>query len=157
MSLIKLETIINAPRAVVFDLSRSVDVHLKSASQTNEVAIAGRTSGLLELDEVVTWQAVHFGIKQKLTVQITEMEKPTYFVDEMLKGAFKSMRHEHHFESLSENQTKMTDEFFFESPLGLLGKIFNALVLKAYMKRFLQNRNSVLKEIAEHNHHHPTV
>jgi hypothetical protein len=45
----------------------------------------------------------------------------------------------------------MTDIFTFEAPLGLVGKAFSALILTQYMKRFLENRNRIIKRVAEGN------
>jgi hypothetical protein len=45
MPVITLTTEIAASIDVVFDLSRSIDLHVESTSQTNEKAIAGRISG----------------------------------------------------------------------------------------------------------------
>lgn len=148
MPTIELATKINAPIEKVFDLARSIDLHIESTKQTGEKAIAGKTSGLIELGETVTWRAKHFGIWQTLTSKITEFDRPNYFVDEMVQGAFKSFRHEHHFSRI-DNQTLMKDVFEFESPLGVLGNLFNWLVLTAYMRTLLTKRNKVIKEAAE--------
>jgi ligand-binding SRPBCC domain-containing protein len=148
MAQIRLETIISAPLERVFDLSRSIDLHKLSAAHTNEEAIAGRTSGLIELGENVTWRAKHLGVYQKLTVEIVKMDRPTMFEDVMLNGAFKSMRHIHRFIKDGSN-TKMIDEFEFESPLGVLGKMINWIFLKKYMTKFLIVRNKEIKRIAE--------
>lgn len=148
MARIVLETLINAPVEVVFNLSRSIDIHMQSTAKTNERAIAGRTQGLIEEGEFVTWQAKHLGITQKLTVKITEMRPPFYFRDEMLKGAFKSMRHEHFFEPV-DGKTLMRDVFDFESPAGPIGRLFNAVFLTNYMRGFLLERNAIIKEVAE--------
>jgi ligand-binding SRPBCC domain-containing protein len=148
MPKIELTTLIHAPIEKVFDLSRSIDLHMESTKQTGEKAIAGRISGLIELDETVTWRAKHFGIWQTLTSKIVEFEFPNLFVDEMVSGAFKSIRHEHHF-AASGNQTIMNDVFEFEAPLGILGRIFNKLILTRYMTKLLQERNRVVKEVAE--------
>ena len=150
MPTIELFTQINAPIEIVFDLSRSIDLHMESTKQTGERAIAGRTSGLIGLGETVTWRAKHFGIWQNLTSKITEYQYPDYFVDEMVSGAFKSFRHEHHFSTI-DGQTLMKDLFVFESPFGLFGKFFNWLVLKKYMTGLLVERNRVIKEAAETN------
>ena len=148
MAIIVLDTIINAPIEKVFDLSRSIDLHIESTKQTGEKAIAGRKSGLIELGETVTWRAKHFGIWQNLTSKITDYTYPTFFADEMVGGAFKSFRHEHHF-SVAENGTLMRDVFMFESPLGALGKLGNFLFLKKYMTDLLVERNRVIKNAAE--------
>lgn len=143
-----LETLIGAPREVCFDLSRSIDLHQVSTAKTKERAVAGRTSGLINEGEFVTWEAVHFGIKQNLTVKITAMERPDFFIDEMQEGAFKSMWHEHRFIE-KEGKTLMTDVFKFAAPLGVLGVLAERLFLKDYMNRFLRERNEVIKKVAE--------
>ena len=148
MSKIELETIIDAPITRVFDLARSIDLHKLSTKNTNEEAIDGKTSGLIELGETVTWRAKHFNVYQKLTVEITEYDRPNMFRDVMLKGSFKSMKHLHKFEKEG-NKTKMIDEFEFESPFGLVGRIANSLFLKNYMSNFLIEKNKELKKIAE--------
>lgn len=150
MPIIQLETLINAPIRRCFDLSRSIDLHQISMEHTNEKAIAGRTSGLIELGEEVTWQAKHFGLTQKLSVQITAFKAPYFFVDEMQKGAFKSFRHEHRFKEVPSG-TLMTDTFNFEAPLGSLGHFANWLFLTKYMRHLLKERNTVIKKIAESN------
>jgi len=150
MATIILDTIINASIENVFDLSRSIDLHMESTKQTGEQAIAGRTSGLIALGETVTWRAKHFGIWQNLTSKITDYNYPTFFADEMVSGAFKSFRHEHCF-SVVENGTLMRDKFIFESPLGVSGKLFNWLILTRYMTKLLLERNRVIKLAAESN------
>ena len=148
MPKIELTTGINAPIEKVFDLARSINLHMESTKHTGEQAIAGKTSGLIGLGETVTWRAKHFGIRQTLTSKITGFDRPNYFVDEMVQGAFKSIRHEHRF-SYSDGRTLMKDTFIFESPLGILGRFFNWLVLTRYMTRLLEQRNKVIKEAAE--------
>ena len=148
MTEIYLETFMKAPIEICFNLARSIDLHKISLEHTNEKAVEGKTSGLIEKDEFVTWQARHFSINQKLTVRITEMNPPNYFCDEMTKGAFKAMRHEHFFER-KENETLMIDKFYYEVPFLLFGKIFDAFVLKNYMKQLLQSRNQTIKQFAE--------
>lgn len=156
MPIIELITLIKAPKGLVFDLSRDIDVHQESTKQTGERAIAGKTSGLIELGESVTWRAKHFGVWQNLSSKITEMEAPNYFVDEMLSGAFKSFRHEHIFEEDEKGNTIMTDRFDFESPFGYLGNLVNQLVLTRYMTTLLEERNQVIKREAERPHGYAT-
>ncbi|WP_419878193.1 SRPBCC family protein [Brevibacillus centrosporus] len=149
MPVIRSELMIEAPQQVCFDAARSIDLHMESTAKTGEKAIGGVTSGLIELGESVTWEAVHFGIKQRLTAKISEMEQPRFFVDEMVSGAFKRFRHEHEFIPVGKDRTRMLDTFDYTSPLGLLGRIVDRLVLEAYMTRFLLERNLYLKQVAE--------
>lgn len=148
MSKIYLTTIIKADINTVFDLSRDIDLHQKSTFKTGEKAIAGKTSGLIELGETVTWRAKHLGFYQTHTSKIIEMEKPNKFTDVMLKGRFKSFKHQHIFKQEGKN-TIMTDILEFESPFGIIGKFFNIFFLKNYMRNFLLERNAMIKKIAE--------
>ena len=102
------------------------------------------------MGEQVTWRARHFGIWQTLTSRITAYEYPTFFVDEMVEGVFKDFRHEHLFEE-QQGQTLMRDIFSYTSPLGLLGKIADVILIKRYMKDLLLQRNLVIKDFAESN------
>ncbi len=145
---IYLQTTIAAPIQIVFDLSRSIDLHLESTAGTNEKAIAGKTSGLISLNETVTWRAKHFGIYQNFTSKITQFDPPNSFTDEMVKGAFASFKHEHLFQKNGDTSL-MTDEIYFQAPLGLLGKIIANLILKSYLKKFLEERNAHIKYVAE--------
>lgn len=148
MTTIELQMSIKATRDVCFDLSRSIDVHKLSTHGTNEQAIGGRTRGLIEEGEWVKWKAVHFGIPQTMTVQITEMKEFRYFVDEMIDGPFRWMKHEHHF-TAEHGKTIMSDKFEYETPFGILGKVFDRLVLKRYMTNLLIERNKTIKRLAE--------
>jgi ligand-binding SRPBCC domain-containing protein len=148
MTTIELKTKINAPIERCFLLSLSVDLHQISTAKTNERVIAGVTSGLMKLNDKVTWRAKHFGIYQNFTSIISAYDFPKYFVSEMIDGAFKKLHHQHSFEWVN-NETVMTDIFAFEAPLGVLGRMFSKLFLKNYMKGFLIIRNDTIKRIAE--------
>ena len=148
MPVINIETVISGKIEICFDLSRSIDLHQISTSQTNEKAIAGRINGLINLNETVTWEATHFGLKQQLTSKITAINKPYHFRDEQVKGAFKYFIHDHYFE-VFEEKVIMKDRFEFESPFGLFGHLFNTFILTAYMRKLLITRNKVIKEFAE--------
>ena len=148
MPKIEIKTAINAEIQLVFDLSRSTELHEISTKKTNEKAISGKTSGLFELNDKVTWRGKHFGIYQTLSVKITEFESPTFFKDEMTKGIFANFNHSHYFEK-TDYGTLMTDCFEYKSPLGFLGRIADFLFLKKYMTNFLLKRNQVIKEFAE--------
>lgn len=148
MPTIHLTTFIAAPVERVFDLSRSIDVHKKSLAHTNEQAVAGTVTGLIQQDETVTWKAKHLGKVRVLKVKITSMQAAESFTDEMVNGDFKQMKHEHHFKPIK-NGTLMIDLFSFESPYGKLGKFFNYIFLQRYLRKLLERRNLAIKEYAE--------
>ncbi len=148
MPIIKIETLIDAPIERVFDLARCIDLHTASMSDSKEKAVAGVTKGLINKDEIVTWQAVHFGIKQKLTSKITIFNRPLRFRDSMITGAFERFDHDHFFET-KDLQTVMRDIFDYDSPFGIFGTIADALFLENYMKNLLASRNELIKKVAE--------
>lgn len=148
MPTIVLETEIAAPIERVFDLARSIDAHVDSTGGTGERAVAGRTSGLIGLGETVTWEARHLGVRQRLTVEVTRCERPDLFEDVLVSGAFKQMHHAHRFAEV-DGGTLMTDVFEYVAPLGPLGRLAERLFLTRYMRRFLVERNRVLKDTAE--------
>jgi len=143
-----LYTKIYASPDTCFNLARSIDLHLDTMKHTGEKAIAGVTSGLIGLGETVTWKARHFGVTMKLTSKITACEIPVLFADEMVAGPFKMMQHRHLFEP-KDGYTLMTDEFVYESPLGIVGKMADALFLRKYMQNLIEQRNRDIKQKAE--------
>jgi ligand-binding SRPBCC domain-containing protein len=146
-------TRIHAPVERVFDLARSIEVHLLGNTHFREHATAGTSSGLIGMGEQVTWRARHFGVRQYLTSAITAFDRPVYFQDTMLRGAFRSMQHDHYFrENTSEDgspMTEMRDVFRFSAPLGPLGWLAERLVLRRYMRALLAERNLVIRQVAE--------
>ncbi|WP_369886788.1 cell division protein [Aquimarina sp. AD10] len=139
-----LITEITAPIQEVFNLSRNIDFHIQSAKKTNEKAISGVTQGLINLNETVTWKGKHFGIYLTHQSKITELDFPNSFTDEMIKGHFKSFKHQHHF-SKTALGTKMIDILEYQTPYGYIGKIFNGLCLKRHLFNFLTTRNESIK------------
>ena len=113
------------------------------------IAIRGVTSGLIGMGQRVTWRAKHFGFWHSLTSEITAMDRPNYFQDTMIQGAFQLMRHDHFFRSVSDEETEMRDVFCFAAPLPVLGRMAEIAVLHRYMQALLRERNEVLRDVAE--------
>src|SRR5882724_11391625 len=89
----QVATTVFAAAARCFDLARDIDFHTQSMAHTGERAVAGRTSGLIELGESVTWEARHFGVVLRMTNAITAFDRPHHFRDEMTAGPFRSFVH----------------------------------------------------------------
>jgi len=140
---------IDAPIQLVFDLARDIDVHTRTVwPHTKEKAVRGVTSGRIGHGQTVTFEAKHLGVRQRLTSLITEYREPYLFVDEMQKGAFKTLKHTHEFEEIN-GKTVMTDTLCFEAPFGIIGRWVEKIILKEYMRKFLEHRNNELKKVAE--------
>ena len=145
---IHVETLIAAPAARCFDLMRDVAAHTTTTGSSNERAVAGKTTGLLGEGDEVTWEARHFGVRQRLSVRVTRCEPPRIFEDQQVRGAFASFTHRHEFRP-TDGGTVMIDDFRYRSPLGPLGQLADVLFLERYMRDFLVERARGLKELAE--------
>ncbi|KRC62860.1 cyclase [Agromyces sp. Root81] len=136
-------TRLSTPVQRSFDLSRSIDLHVTSMAASRERAVAGVTTGLIGSGEEVTWRAWHFGVPLRMTSRITEFEEPASFVDEQVRGPFRSFRHEHGFMPDEGGGTIMTDRVRFVAPLGTLGRVAE-LVIGPYLRRLIEQRNAHL-------------
>ena len=89
---IVVETLIHAPREVVFD-ARTAMAH------------EGRV----------------LGIRTRFTVRVIEMQRPLRYVDEATHPAFRSLRHVHEFFD-ADGGTLMRDTLEFASPFGVFAE-----------------------------------
>jgi ligand-binding SRPBCC domain-containing protein len=150
MPFIHLTTFIAAPQERVFNLGRSVDLHKASMKHYEEKIVNGTMTGLMNLNDTVTWTAKHLFKQRRLKIKVTKFHAPEYFIDEQEEGDFKMMKHEHYFKPI-ENGTIMIDQFHFETPYGTIGRLINNFYLEKYMTRLLKERNAMIKETAEGN------
>jgi len=67
----------------------------------------------------------------------------------MVKGIFRFMQHDHFFRYLRSGETEMKDVFRFKAPLPVLGALAEILFLRSYMAKLLNERNAIIKQIAE--------
>lgn len=143
-----IETRIAASPERCFELSLSIDAHTASMRHSRERAVAGVTRGQIGMGESVTWEARHFGVRFRMTSQITALEFPTRFVDEQIQGPFAYWWHEHCF-APEGSGTLMVDRVSFRAPFGLLGSIAEAAVLSRYVERLIRSRNRWLQDELE--------
>ena len=137
-------TIVTESRVPVdrlFDVSLSIDAHVASMADSRERAIGGVVRGSIGLGETVTWRARHFGFWFTMTSRITELDRPRRFVDEQVRGPFRTFRHEHLFAEVGE-RTRMTDTVTVGSPI--FGRLVERLVLVPYLRRLIAQRNAHL-------------
>ncbi|MFT4538964.1 MAG: ligand-binding SRPBCC domain-containing protein [Planctomycetota bacterium] len=144
----EFELQIQAPCERVFDLSRSIELHVDSTGRSREKPVAGCTSGLIGLDEEVTWEATHFGVRQRLTSRITAFDRPSHFRDSMVHGAFRRFDHDHWFEAV-DGGTLMRESFDYDAPLWVFGRIAELLFLNRYMRGFLLERARQIRTVSE--------
>lgn len=79
------------------------------------------------------------GLKLRWTTEITQVKDKTCFIDEQRFGPYSFWHHKHFFEA-TENGVKMTDVVHYALPLGFLGRIVNALIVKNKLEAIFNYR-----------------
>jgi ligand-binding SRPBCC domain-containing protein len=87
-----------------------------------------------------------FRIKLPWVTEITIVKDRSYFIDEQRFGPYSLWHHKHFFEATA-NGLKMTDLVHYALPLGFLGRIMNALVVKKKLKEIFEYREQKVNEI----------
>ncbi|HVT44190.1 MAG TPA: SRPBCC family protein [Thermoanaerobaculia bacterium] len=152
MGAVTIETWIDAPPPLCFDLARDVEVHVETAAFSGERLVEpGRLRGRLELGDLVAFEGRHFGLRQRFVAKITDLDPPHRFVDEMVEGAFQRLRHVHEFHSL-DGGTLMRDVLEWRSPVGVLGRLADRLFIERHMRWFVTTKQGRLKAVAERRH-----
>jgi ligand-binding SRPBCC domain-containing protein len=148
MPVLEFVTNVAAPPDRVFDCARDVGLHTRSFASTRERVVGGRTDGLLDAGDEVTWEARHLLLRRRMTVRIVMYERPRWFRDQMVRGPFRVFHHDHYFEPVRDG-TRMTDVVTFRAPLGWFGNLVAHMVIAPHLQRLLEERNAVLKAEAE--------
>ena len=77
-----------------------------------------------------------------MSSRVTVYERPRRFVDEQVRGPFRSMWHERLFEAAGDGLVRMTDRMTVVAPLGVLGSAVLSALLAPYLRRLLATRPS---------------
>ena len=85
------------------------------------------------------------GIPVTWVTEITHVDKPSLFVDEQRFGPYSFWHHKHLFRAI-EGGVEMEDIVDYAMPLGLLGSIPHALLIRKQLEGVFDYRERVLKE-----------
>ncbi|MCF2532605.1 SRPBCC family protein [Yinghuangia soli] len=141
-----MTTSVPAPPAQVFAAALDAGAHSRSMARHGERVVGGPADGVLRPGDEVTFEARHFGLRWRLTARITGYDEPRSFVDEQVRGPFRTWRHEHRFEDDGAGGTVMVDDIEFRSPVPGLGRLVDRLFLRAYMERVIRSRGAYLRD-----------
>lgn len=86
------------------------------------------------------------GIKLNWMTEITVVKENSYFINEQRFGPYTLWHHKHFFEATA-NGTQMTDIVHYALPLGFIGRIMNALVVRNELKTIFEYRHKKVEEI----------
>lgn len=87
------------------------------------------------------------GLPMIWRTRIESWQPPFSFVDTQLKGPYKLWHHTHEFKSLGPHETLMTDTVRYQVPLGLLGLLAEALIVRGDIKNIFAFRESEIARI----------
>jgi len=86
------------------------------------------------------------GIKMTWVTEITHVKEKEYFVDEQRIGPYSMWHHEHKIEAI-EGGVLMTDIVSYKPPLGFLGSIANAALIKKQLKEIFDYRTKAMEKM----------
>ena len=83
-------------------------------------------------------------IKMGWVTEITHVEDKKMFVDEQRFGPYAFWHHQHHFKEMP-GGVMMTDVLNYRVPLGIVGKLVNALIIERKVQGIFEYRFKVLE------------
>jgi ligand-binding SRPBCC domain-containing protein len=86
------------------------------------------------------------GIPLYWMTEITQVKDRAYFIDEQRFGPYSLWHHQHHFKEIP-GGVEMTDIVHYKNPLGVLGRIANALFVKNKLKTIFDYRYTKVEEL----------
>lgn len=86
------------------------------------------------------------GIPLYWMTEITQVKDRAYFIDEQRFGPYSLWHHQHHFKEIP-GGVEMTDIVHYKNPLGILGRIANALFVKNKLKTIFEYRYTKVEEL----------
>ena len=77
---------------------------------------------------------------------ISEYQQDVCFADEMIRGPYRSWHHRHRFRSV-EGSIEMTDTVHYSLPLGPIGNLLHALIIRQQLESIFDYRKQAIEEI----------
>lgn len=86
------------------------------------------------------------GIKLHWVTEITHVQDKEYFVDEQRFGPYAFWHHKHFLKETKEGVV-MYDEVHYKAPMGIVGRMANALFIKRQLKQIFDYRFGKIEEL----------
>lgn len=106
------------------------------------------TSGEIEVKPgtLIDYRPHLYGVPMKWRTEIERFEPEDRFVDVQLKGPYALWRHTHEFRDVP-GGTEVSDHVEYALPLGPLGSVAHALLVRRSLQRIFDFRQRVLTEV----------
>lgn len=142
--------LLNCTAETVFDfLVRPANV-LKISPPEMQVSFF-QPPEVLELGSRIEFEVRGYGQAQQMIHEITQIEVPTGFTEQQVKGPMKHWIHEHVFESAGDGGITVIDRIEFEPPGGLLGFLLTESRIVGSLQSGFAHRHRQLKQLLETN------
>ena len=82
--------------------------------------------------------------------EITQFEKPYFFIDEQRMGPYAFWHHQHHFKPL-DGGTEVTDLVHYKLPMGILGRILQQTFVESQLNAIFNYRHEALERFFPKN------
>ncbi len=86
------------------------------------------------------------GIPLRWTTLIKDVQAPYRFTDAQVRGPYSLWEHTHRFTAVPDG-VNMIDEVKYSLPLGWIGKVMHALVVKRKLEKIFDFRAAVLRRL----------
>jgi ligand-binding SRPBCC domain-containing protein len=100
------------------------------------------------LQDKVSFRLNFLGRQRELVTRIDTLEFPRMFVSNLVRGSFKSFRHEHHFKPI-DNGTLLIEVLEYEPAFGAAGRLADGMLIRSFLKKYLEAKNRMIKQYAE--------
>lgn len=85
------------------------------------------------------------GVSQRWVSEITRWDPPRSFVDEQVRGPYARWHHEHVFTAVA-GGTEVVDRVTYALPLGILGGMAHALLVRRQLRAIFDYREEAIRE-----------
>ncbi len=148
------ETVIAAPLAAVWAFHEDVTGSLPALSPLDgAVKIVSADLPVHVGSRIVISAKILLGFRGKWVAKIVEHVPPAFgkamFADEQESGPFKSWLHEHLFEQVGSQSTRLVDRVTYRAPFGPLGWIADRLFLRKKVVDMFEYRHRMTREFLE--------
>jgi ligand-binding SRPBCC domain-containing protein len=145
MITVRTTTQVNAPIERCFQLSLSAALRQEAVGSE---PVSGRTTGLIGLDDKVTWAKGLFGWGSRQENRVEALRPDLFFREVSSVESPGRLEHDHHFAPMNDG-TRIRDEIQCSAPEGWRGLIAERFFLRRRMTEYLKRRNAIIKQAAE--------
>ncbi len=146
MAHVQISHLIPAPRLEVFDYLTDPSTLPFLLDPTIEVQVLTNESTLKRGSEVQL-EMTRFHMSQSVRLRVEDVLRGSRLTYRQVEGLFAAWTHTLSFEDHGEQATMVADIIDYQLPFGLLGSLFDDLVLKSDLRKLLERR---LQKCAEH-------